>query len=106
MYQGLITQKMQVKYANPVQYNLCIGDKEVSLNDLINKSIFLEWQGRVVCICGKESNQFYRQNFCYQCFWNAPQAAPSIFKPELCTADLGIEDRDLDWEKNFNWPLT
>tara|TARA_Y100001954_G_C15812245_1_gene605749 strand:- start:670 stop:1464 length:795 start_codon:yes stop_codon:yes gene_type:complete len=101
MYQGLITQKMQVKYANPVQYNLCIGDQKVLLNDLINKSIFLEWQGRVVCICGKESNQFYRQNFCYQCFWNAPQAAPSIFKPELCTADLGIEDRDLDWEKKF-----
>ena len=52
-------------------------------------------------ICGKEFAKFYRQNFCYQCFWNAPQASPSIFKPELCTADLGIEERDIEWEKQF-----
>ena len=45
--------------------------------------------------------KFYRQNFCYDCFWNSPEASPSIFKPELCTAHLNIKERDLEWEKNF-----
>ena len=52
-------------------------------------------------MCGKLFSKFYRQNFCYQCFWNAPQASQSIFKPELCTADLDVEERDLQWEKEF-----
>ena len=28
-------------------------------------------------------------------------ASQSIFKPEPCTAHLGIEERDLEWEKTF-----
>ena len=63
--------------------------------------ISIDWLGNVSCVCGKSLNKFYRQNFCYQCFWNSPLASQSIFKPELCTADLGIEERDLDWEKKF-----
>ena len=39
--------------------------------------------------------------FVINVFWNSPVASQSIFKPELCTADLGIEERDLDWEKKF-----
>ena len=39
---------------------------------------------------------FYRNSgFCYKCYWESPQASQSIFKPELCTAHLGIEERDL-----------
>ena len=48
-----------------------------------------------------KKKKFYRQNFCYDCFWSLPQASPSIFKPELCQAHLGIEERDLAWEKKF-----
>ena len=33
-------------------------------------------------------------------FLNSPLASQSIFRPELCTADLG-EERDLEWEKKF-----
>ena len=28
-------------------------------------------------------------------------ASQSIYKPELCTAHLGIEERDLEWESKF-----
>jgi len=101
MYQGILQNKMHTEYDNPVRYNLHIGEKEFGLNELINKHIHLSWTGKVQCICGKEFSKFYRQNFCYQCYWNAPQASQSIFKPELCTADLGIEERDLEWEKKF-----
>ena len=40
----------------------------------------------------------YRQGFCYDCFFEIPQAADWIIKPELSKAHLGIEDRDLDYE--------
>ena len=100
MPRGIIN-KMRVKYHHPVQYSFIISDNEIPLNQLLNKNITLKWTGEVQCFCGKRLVKFYRQNFCYQCFWNAPQASPSIFKPELCTADLGLEERDLAWEKEF-----
>jgi hypothetical protein len=100
MYRGEIA-KMEVTYADPVQYSFIINNDGVPLNKLIGSNIQIHWSGKVVCSCGKLMPKFYRQNFCYQCFWNSPLASQSIFKPELCTADLGIEERDLEWEKKF-----
>ena len=100
MYQGPI-YKMYTEYNDPIDYYFIIGGHKIFLNSLINTHITFEWTGRVECICGQQFSKFYRQNFCYKCYWNAPQASQSIFKPELCTADLGIEERDLEWEKEF-----
>ena len=36
---------------------------------------------------------------CYNCFYELPQTADWIIKPELSKAHLGIEDRDLEFEK-------
>jgi hypothetical protein len=41
----------------------------------------------------------YRQGFCKSCFFEIPQAADWIMRPELSTAHLGKEDRDLEFEK-------
>ena len=46
-------------------------------------------------------DKFYRSGFCYNCYWTLPEASQSIFKPELCTAHLGKEERDLEWERKF-----
>ncbi|MDC0189590.1 DUF2797 domain-containing protein [Flavobacteriales bacterium] len=100
MYSGIL-HKMGTEYNNPIDYSVIVGSHVVSLNNLINQQVTLKWNGKVQCMCGKLLNLFYRQNFCYQCYWNAPQASPSIFRPELCTADLGVEERDLEWEKKF-----
>ena len=100
MLKGLIS-KMDVENTCPVQYSFRIDSEKIPLNNLIGEHISIIWTGRVQCICGKNYPKFYRQNFCYQCYWNAPQASQNIFKPELCTADLGIEERDLEWEKNL-----
>ncbi len=100
MYRGEIA-KMHVSYSDPIQYRFLINNEEIPLNRLIGANIKINWSGKVVCSCGRIMPKFYRQNFCYQCFWNSPLASQSIFKPELCTADLGIEERDLEWEKKF-----
>ena len=100
MYKLLI-DKMKVVNSNPVEYYFLINDEWMSINKIINKNVSIIWSGQVVCVCGRKMKKFYRQNFCYDCFWNLPEASPSIFKPELCKAHLGIEERDLDWEKKF-----
>ena len=41
----------------------------------------------------------YRQGFCKSCFFDIPQAADWIMRPELSTAHLDQEDRDLEYEK-------
>lgn len=95
-------KKMDAKLEEVVQYTLDIHGKQIFMNDLIGKQIKVEWSGEVICSCKKKMESFYRNSgFCYKCYWESPQASQSIFKPELCTAHLGIEERDLEWEKIF-----
>ena len=48
--------------------------------------------------CGLEK-EIYRQGFCRSCFFEIPQAADWVMRPELSTAHLDKEDRDLEYEK-------
>ena len=94
-------KKMTTELKDVVSYSLNINNKSHIMNDLIDSVININWSGKVICSCGKTMDSFYRSNFCYPCFWNSPLASQSIFKPELCTAHLDIEERNLEWEKEF-----
>ena len=94
-------KRMDADLQDVVQYSLDIHGETHKMNDYIGKNIKIEWSGTVICECGKKSDKFYRSSYCYTCFWESPLASPTIFKPELCTAHLGIEERDLEWEKEF-----
>ena len=94
-------KRMDTDLQDVVQYSLEIHGETHKMNDYIGKNIKIEWSGTVICECGKKSDKFYRSSYCYTCFWESPLASPTIFKPELCTAHLGIEERDLEWEKEF-----
>jgi|TARA_B110000263_G_scaffold230567_1_gene225191 hypothetical protein len=96
-----IIKKMNTSLNDVVHYTFNINDKSHLMNDLIGKKIKIKWRGQVLCQCGKVMKKFYRSSFCYNCFWSSPLASQSIFKPELCTAHLNIEERDLEWEKKF-----
>ena len=95
-------KKMDTELQDVVHYTLDIHGKIHNMNSYIGKQLKINWSGVVICCCGKKMDAFYRDSgYCYKCFWESPQASQSIFKPELCTAHLGIEERDLEWEKNF-----
>ena len=94
-------KKMDTELKGVVNYTLDIHGVIHKMNDYIGKQIKIEWSRVVICQCGKKSDKFYRSGYCYKCFWESPLASQSIFKPELCTAHLGIEERDLEWEKEF-----
>ena len=78
-----LIEKMKVVNSNPVDYYFFQKDQWVLMNQFIGKKISIIWSGHVFCLCGKKMTKFYRQNFCYDCFWNAPEASPSIQSPSL-----------------------
>ena len=92
---------METELKEVVQYTLDINGTTHKMNDYIGKQIKISWSGKVICSCGKIMDKFYQSGFCYKCYWESPLASQSIFNPEICTAHLGIEERDLEWEKNF-----
>ena len=93
-------KKMNVELKDVVNYSLDLNGIH-NMNSYIGKEIKIEWNGVVICECGKKMDKFYRSHYCYKCYWESPSASQSIFKPELCTAHLDIEERNLEWEKKF-----
>ena len=98
-YNGTLL-KMETKLANPIEYELPIGDELVYMNHLIGKYIAFKWLKEIYCVvCGRKTNKSFAQGFCYPCFLNAPETSECIFRPELCQAQDGIA-RDMEWAEN------
>ena len=81
----------------PVQYELPIGNEQVSMNKLIGKYIILKYENQINCIaCNRKTNKSFAQGFCYPCFINSPETSECILRPELCQAQDGIA-RNMEW---------
>lgn len=98
MFFEFVLTKMQSELANPVQYYLVSDTNFLNINQLLDKEITFEHIGYQCLNCGLEK-KIFRQGFCYDCFYSSPLAGDWIMKPELSKAHLGIEDRDLEYEK-------
>lgn len=96
LYQGVLT-KMQTENGSPIQYFLVFENDFINMNQLIGKAVKLSFVGYQCLNCGR--NEIYRQGFCRTCFFEIPQAADWVIRPELSMAHLGKEDRDLEYEK-------
>jgi hypothetical protein len=96
-YEGVLT-KMQTEFSNPIAYYLVFENSFLNLNQLLGKELEIVHQGYQCLECGKKK-KIFRQGFCYDCFMGSASAGDWIMKPELSTAHLDIEDRDLDYEK-------
>jgi hypothetical protein len=97
IYEGVLT-KMQTEWQYPVQYYLIFEHSFLNLNQLIDRELTLTFQGYQCLNCYKKK-KIFRQGFCYDCFSSSASAGDWIMKPELSTAHLDIEDRDLVYEK-------
>jgi hypothetical protein len=71
----------------------------LNVNQLINKEITLSFV-KYECLNCHLNKQIYRMGFCKSCFFDTPNAGDWIMRPELSTAHLDIEDRDLTYEKS------
>lgn len=99
LFQGQI-RKMISENGNPIQYYLNFSDDFLSMNQLINRTIRISFD-HYECLGCHQDVEIYRMGYCRNCFFTLPQANESIIRPELSTAHLGIEKRDLKWEQEF-----
>lgn len=97
LYTGVLT-KMQTEFLEPIQYYLVFENDFIHMNQLLNKIIEMKLVGHQCLSCGLD-RPIYRQGFCKTCFFDKPFAGDWIMRPELSTAHLNKEDRDLDYEK-------
>lgn len=94
--------KMRSEFAQPVRYFLPVGNDEIAMNELIGKSIRMNFAGQINCIaCGKKTKTSFNQGFCYACLQTAPEASETVMRPELSKAHLGIA-RDMDWAREHD----
>ena len=96
-YEGVRT-KMETEYGNPMQYYVVLESGFLNVNQLLGKNIAINFVGFQCLNCGKKK-KIFRQGFCYDCFYSSAAVGDWIMKPELSTAHLGIEDRDLAYEE-------
>jgi len=96
-YQGVL-RKMQTEIGHPIQYYMLFEDDFLNVNQVLNKELQLEFIKFQCLNCG-EDRPIFRQGFCKTCFFETPSAGDWIMRPELSTAHLGKEDRNLEYEK-------
>jgi len=96
-YQGVL-RKMETEFTSPIQYYLVFETDFINVNQLLNKTLKISFV-KYECLNCRLDKPIYRQGFCKSCFFDIPQAADWIMRPELSTAHLNKEDRDLEYEK-------
>ena len=97
LYEGVL-RKMQSEMGNPIQYYLIFKEDFLNVNQVLNKELQLRFIKYQCLNCG-EDKPVFRQGFCQTCFFETPAAGDWIMRPELSTAHLDKEDRDLEYEK-------
>jgi len=96
-YEGVL-RKMQTENGAPIQYYLVFENDFLHVNQLLDKQVSINFV-RYQCLNCELDKKIYRQGYCYDCFFDVPQAADWVIKPELSKAHLDQEERDLDYEK-------
>ncbi len=98
-YQGVL-KKMRTEFLDPIEYYLDMGADFINVNQLLDREIQLDFVGHQCLNCSLDK-PVYRQGFCKSCFYETPRAGDWIMRPELSTAHLDKEDRDLAYEKEM-----
>lgn len=96
-YEGVL-QKMQTEIGSPIQYYMVFKNDFLNVNQVLDKKIKIDFIKYQCLNCGND-RPIYRQGFCKNCFFEIPSAGDWIMRPELSTAHLDKEDRDLVYEK-------
>ncbi len=94
-------RKMPAEAGNPVAYELKVGDTAVPLNELIGRTLRLDFEGVIRCInCDRTTKKSFSQGFCYPCFRKLAACDSCIMSPEKCHFHLGT-CREPEWgERN------
>ncbi len=90
-------RKMRTSLADPVQYFLVLGDREVALNAYLGKRLALDYESEIHCIaCGRKTSKSFNQGYCYPCFKRLARCDTCIVNPYTCHFHEGT-CREPDW---------
>lgn len=89
---------MTTELSSTVQYYLLFEQDFLHMNQLLDKRISINFL-RYSCMNCKLQKKIFRNGYCYNCHSTQPEAGEWIMRPELSTAHLEVEDRDLEYEK-------
>lgn len=95
-YSGVLT-KMRTENSAPIQYYLLFENDFLNMNQILDRQLSISFIKYQCLNCGLDK-KIFRMGYCYDCFYQVPQAADWVIRPELSTAHLGKEDRDLEFE--------
>jgi len=96
-YEGVL-RKMQTEIGSPIQYYMVFENDFLNVNQVLDKEFQINFIKFLCLNCGLD-RKIYRQGFCQTCFFEIPAAGDWIMRPELSTAHLDKEDRNLEYEK-------
>jgi hypothetical protein len=89
--------KMHTQLHDPVSYTLVLADQKVAMNELLGKTIALEFNGTITCChCGRLTKKSFNQGYCYPCFKRLAQCDSCIMSPEKCHYFAGT-CREPEW---------
>lgn len=78
-------------------YKLVLGEENLGLNKLLEKTIQLEYQGKINCRhCQRLTKTSFSQGYCYPCFKRLAQCDSCMMSPEKCHFHLGT-CREPEW---------
>ena len=99
MFRGVL-KKMLTTNSSPIRYFLSFENDFIEINQCIGRQVNITKIGEQCLSCGSKK-LIFRQGFCKSCFFESPHIGDWIIRPELSTAHLGIQDRDLEYEKKI-----
>lgn len=89
--------KMRIDLQAPAQYQMHLGDGQLSMNELLGQSLQLEFLGEINCIhCQRKTRKSFAQGYCWPCFGKLAQCDSCIMSPEKCHFDAGT-CREPEW---------
>lgn len=96
-YEGVL-KKMKTEMGETVQYYLIFEHDFLNMNQLLDKRLSINFL-RYQCLNCKQQKKIFRNGVCYNCLMELPEMGDWVMQPELSTAHLDKEDRNLEYEK-------
>jgi hypothetical protein len=78
-------KKLVTLLVDPVNYYLPVGQDSIFLNEMIGKSLELQYTGTINCIhCGRLTKKSFQQGYCFPCFNRLNECGNCMIFPEHC----------------------
>ncbi len=97
---SIAKMKVGVNEQSTAQYQLPVGEHLINMNQLIGKTISMDYDGIINCVhCNRKTKKSFNQGYCFVCVRSLAQCDSCIIKPEKCHYHEGT-CRDSSWGEN------